>query len=145
MDKRRGSRLSTKMIVTSTLLILGIVALFGAIEAQQMTKAFDERAQQLATVQMDALRRRGEAQTRDLVQTTRGALLNNDFTTLQTFIPQVAAKDDEVIAWAFVADKDGQVIAHSDAAFNLKPVSDELGKDLVGAIQLRGKEWQDKR
>src|SRR4051794_3442085 len=104
MEKRRGSSLSRKMILTTTLLILGIVALFGSIEAWQMSKNFEERARQLETVQKDGLKRRGEAQTLDLVQAARSALLNNDYATLQDFIPSLKATNDSTFAWAFVAD-----------------------------------------
>src|SRR5262249_27593851 len=120
MEKRRGVSLSSKMIATTTALILGIVALFGYLNAQQNAKVFDEQSGRLREISIDNLRKRGDVQTRDLVQAGGTALVNNDYSALRHFMSQLhdASKDDAEFAYAFIADKDGQIFAHTDAALN---------------------------
>src|SRR5207302_4734801 len=113
MEKRRGASISVKMIATSTLLILTIVALFGILNIVNTSRVFDEQSQRLRESFVTSLQKRGSVQTKDLVQASRNAIVQNDFTTLQNFVPDIA-KDDPEVAYVYVADKDGTVLAHSD-------------------------------
>jgi serine phosphatase RsbU (regulator of sigma subunit)/HAMP domain-containing protein len=130
MEKRRGASISVKMIATSTLLILIIVALFGILSVVNTGRVFDEQARQLSESVEASLQRRGVAQAKDLVQASKTAILNNDFTTLQTFVPEIA-KDDAEVAYVFVTDETGQVMAHSKPDMNGKPITDAVGKELT--------------
>jgi len=141
MEKRRGSSLSSKMILTTSGLILVIVALFGIINATHMSRIFDEQSQNLSQTFMEGLRKRGDVQTRDLAQTSRTAILQNDYSTLQNFVPQLAPKGDKEVAFAFVADRDGTVLAHSDPALNGKPLADQAGKELIAATAAMSKRF----
>ncbi len=116
-EKRRGASISVKMIATSTALILFIVALFGALNVVNTSRVFDESAKALQDNTISGLQKRGMAQTRDLVQSTRSAILQSDYTTLQGLMPEIAKEDPE-IAYVYVADKEGTVLAHSDKQFN---------------------------
>jgi sensor histidine kinase regulating citrate/malate metabolism len=130
--QRRGTSISLKMILTTTALIVLIVALFGAINALSTSTVYNEQIDLLTKTFNQSIEKRGKVQTKDLVQSSRTAILGSDFSTLQSFVPEVA-KDDPEVKYAFVADKDGIVLAHTDKAQNGKPVGDKLAKELVSA------------
>jgi serine phosphatase RsbU (regulator of sigma subunit) len=140
MDKqRRGASISVKMIATSTLLILVIVALFGMLNVVNTGHVFDEQAQRSKEAFVASLQRRGQAQAKDLVQASKVAILSNDFGTLQTFVPEIA-KDDPEVSYVLVTDKEGQIMAHSNPAMNGRGVSDATAKELVKAKEAATKE-----
>jgi serine phosphatase RsbU (regulator of sigma subunit) len=141
MEKRKGSSLSSKMILGTSGLILVIVALFGIINATHMRSIYDEQSRRLSQVFLEDLTKRGDVQTRDLAQTSRTAILQNDYSTLQTFVPQLAPKGDREVAYAFVADRDGTVLAHSDSSLNGKPLSDQAGRELIAATSTVSKKF----
>jgi serine phosphatase RsbU (regulator of sigma subunit) len=139
MEKRRGASISVKMIATSTLLILIIVALFGILNVVNTGRTFDEQAGRQKETFVSQLQKRGQAQAKDLVQASRSAILNSDFKTLQNFVPEIA-KDDPEVEWVFVTDKDGMAMAHSDDALRGKPITDAVGKELLAAKEAVTKE-----
>jgi serine phosphatase RsbU (regulator of sigma subunit) len=132
MEKRRGASISVKMIATSTLLILMIVALFGILNIVNTSRVFDEQALRQSDAFKTSLQKRGTVQTKDLVQASRTAIVQNDFTTLQGFVPDIA-KDDPEVAYVYVADKDGMVIAHSAKEMLGKPMTDPAAKEMLAA------------
>src|SRR6266498_2241727 len=132
MEKRRGASISVKMIATSTLLILGVVALFGILNVLNTSKVFDDQAKSQRKSFSEQLQKRGTVQTKDLVQASRTAIVQNDFTTLQGFVPEVA-KDDVEVAYVYVADKENTVLAHSDKNLNGKPVTDASAREMMAA------------
>ncbi len=132
MEKRRGASISVKMIATSTLLILMIVALFGILNIVNTSRVFEEQSQRQRDSFVASLQKRGTVQTRNLVQASRNAILQSDYTTLQNFVPDIAKEDPEV-AYVYVASNDGLVLAHSDEKLKGKPMTDPLSKDLLTA------------
>src|SRR4051794_8663797 len=132
MEKRRGASISVKMIATSTLLILVVVALFGGLNVFNTSKVFDDQAKSQQKSFAEQLQKRGTVQTKDLVQASRTAIVQNDFTTLQSFVPEVA-KDDVEVAYVYVADRDGTVLAHSDKALNGRPMTDPAMKEILAS------------
>lgn len=130
MGKGRGASISVKMIATSALLVVIIVALFGGLSALNTSREFSEQARQQRESFVASLKKRGLVQTKDLVLASRNAILQSDYTTLQGFVPNIAADDPEV-SYVFVTDKDGMVLAHSSSAENGKPIADPVGKELV--------------
>jgi serine phosphatase RsbU (regulator of sigma subunit) len=132
MEKRRGASISVKMIATSTLLILMIVALFGILNIVNTSRVFDEQGKRQSDAFVTSLQKRGSVQTKDLAQASRNAILQSDFTTLQQFVPEIANEDPEV-AYVYVADKDGIVLAHSNKALNGKPMTDPQAKEMLAA------------
>jgi serine phosphatase RsbU (regulator of sigma subunit) len=132
MEKRRGASISVKMIATSTLLILTIVALFGILNIVNTSRVFDEQAQRQRESFVQSLQKRGSVQTRDLVQSSRTSIVQNDYTTLQNFVPEIAKGDPEV-AYVYVADKEGQVLAHSDKTQLGRPMTDPASKEMLSA------------
>jgi serine phosphatase RsbU (regulator of sigma subunit) len=141
MEKRRGASISVKMIATSTLLILVIVALFGILNVVNTSQVFEEQGRHQRDAFVTALQKRGSVQTKDLVQASRNAILQSDYTTLQNFVPEIA-KDDAEVAYVYVADKEGVVLAHSDETLRGKPMTDPLSKDLLTAKEPVTKEVQ---
>src|SRR5262245_2098710 len=120
MEKRRGASISVKMIATSTLLILVIVALFGILNVVNTSRVFDEQATREKENFVTQLQKRGQAQAKDLVQASKSAVLQGDFAMLQEFVPDIA-KDDPEVDWVFVSDKEALFLAHSDKALKGKP------------------------
>jgi serine phosphatase RsbU (regulator of sigma subunit) len=132
MEKRRGASISVKMIATSTLLILTIVALFGILNIVNTSRVFDEQGQRQREAFVTSLQKRGSVQARDLAQASQNAIVQNDYTTLANFVPNIAKEDTEV-AYVYVADKDGVVLAASDEKMRGKPMTDPQTKDLLNA------------
>src|SRR5262249_8803372 len=106
MEKRRGASISVKMIATSTILILLVVALFGILNIVNTSRVFEEQAQRQRDSVLQSLQKRGATQTRDLAQASQNAILGADWKTLANFVPKIAQEDTE-IAYLYVADKDG--------------------------------------
>jgi serine phosphatase RsbU (regulator of sigma subunit)/HAMP domain-containing protein len=131
-DKRRGASISVKLIATTTLLILVVVAMFGVLNIVNTGKVFDEQAALQRDSYVGALKARGNVQTRDLAESGRIAILNSDWSTLQSFVPSTAAEDPEV-AYVFIADESGLVNAHSNKELNGKPVADAGVKELMAS------------
>ncbi len=129
---RKGASISVKMIATSTALIALTVALFGGLNIVNTGRVFDQQAKALRDTTITGLSRRGLGQTRVLVQSSRNALPQSDYATLQQVIPDVA-HDDPSIAYIYVADKDGTLLAHSDRSLNGKTLNDPLAKELFAA------------
>jgi serine phosphatase RsbU (regulator of sigma subunit) len=132
MEKRRGASISVKMIATSTLLILMIVALFGILNIVNTSRVFDEQGQRLRDSFVTSLQKRGSVQTRDLAQASLNAIVMTDPTTLQNFVPEIAKGDPEV-AYAYVADKEGIVLAASDMKLNGKAMTDPQAKEMLAS------------
>lgn len=145
MEKRRGMNLSTKMILTTSALILGIVALFGWLNATQSVRTFDESTARLRESTFENLRGRGAVQIRSLGESARTRIVTSEFSTLQDNFPTLAGKDDALVAWAFVADSNGQVIAHTDKSRNATPVADAVGKALLEKPEPRGRVFDAER
>lgn len=141
MEKRRGASISVKMIATSTLLILMIVALFGILNIVNTSRVFEEQSQHQRDSFVASLQKRGVVQTRDLAQASLNAVLNSDWKTLAAFVPNIA-KDDPEVAYVYVVDKDGVVLAHSVESMLGKPITDTVAKDMMAAKDAVTKEVQ---
>ncbi len=145
MDQPARSRsLSLKLILTSALLVVGVVALFGTINAYTTGKTWDEQAALLSDLYTRSILNRGRVQTADLVQASRGPILQSDFATLQTFVPEVV-KDDPEMTYAFVADKDGLLLAHSDKARDGKALAEGVDREMVAAKEFATRRVDDKK
>ncbi|HEY2749549.1 MAG TPA: SpoIIE family protein phosphatase [Polyangia bacterium] len=127
------------MIATSTLLILGVVALFGILNIVNTSRVFEEQAQRQREAFVTSLQKRGTTQTRDLAQSGQNAIVNNDWKTLANFVPNIAKEDTEV-AYVYVVDKDGVALAHSDEKMLGRPITDPIAKELMAAKETVTKE-----
>ncbi|HEY3352543.1 MAG TPA: SpoIIE family protein phosphatase [Polyangia bacterium] len=111
------------MILVTTALIVVIVALFGVLSVWNMGRMFDDTAKRSEEVTTTALRRRAETAVRTLVPMSRTAIQQSDWITLRDFIPAIGKEDPE-LAFVYVADKDGLVMAHTQKDRNEKKVTD---------------------
>jgi serine phosphatase RsbU (regulator of sigma subunit) len=139
MEKRRGASISVKMIATSTLLILTIVALFGILNIVNTSGVFDEQAQQQRESFVASLQKRGSVQTKDLAQASLNAMVQSDYTTLASFVPEIAKGDTEV-AYVYVTDKDGVVLAHSNESLKGKAITDPHAREMLSSKEAVTKE-----
>jgi serine phosphatase RsbU (regulator of sigma subunit) len=122
--------IGAKLIATTTLLVLLLVGLFGFMNVMNTGRLFDEQAEAQRQSFKQSLRKRGLVQVRDLAEAGRNAITNNDWKTLEGFVPGIA-KDDQEIAYVFIADSNGLINAHSIAARNGKPVSEPIDIELT--------------
>lgn len=134
MAPRRSASISLKMILTSTALVLVVVSLSGAVSALYTRRIFDESAARLRAVLTEAIERRGLSLVLTLAETARTALIQNDYGTLKSVVPQAARKNPDVLAIYIVADT-GVVVAHSQDRFNtveqpLEQVDPDVGPRL---------------
>ena len=139
MEKRRGASISVKMIATSTLLILIIVALFGILNVVNTSRVFDESGGSAsATRSVASLQKRGVGRRpRTSCKPSRTPSCSTDYTTLQNFVPDIA-KDDPEVAYVYVADKEGIGRSRTPTrSCNGKPMTDPSAKELL-AGQGRG-------
>src|SRR5258708_2648164 len=105
MVKRRGASVYVKSVATSTLLILLIVGMFGALNVRNTGRIVDEQSLRQSDGFKTALKKRGDVQTRELAQAARNAIATNDWGNLQAFVPEIG-KDDPDVAYVYVVDKD---------------------------------------
>ena len=123
MASKRGSSISVKMILTSVSLITLVVGLLGSISVIYSRRTFDEAAHRLSEAYDSALEARAQTLTQTMVESARAALIQSDYSSLQTFVPE-AAKTDSDVAALYVITDNGFVAAHSDPRLKEKPVSE---------------------
>lgn len=123
MATQRGASISTKLILTSIVLILLIIGLLGTTSIFYSQRAFTEAGRRLSEAYNSALDTRAEAQTLTIVESARTALMQTDYSSLQNFVPQAAKIDRDIIAIYVITDN-GFVAAHSDPRLKEKPVSE---------------------
>ena len=111
------------MIVTSVTLITLVVGLLGSISVIYSRRTFDEAARRLSEAYDSALESRAQTLTQTMVESARAALIQSDYSSLQTFVPE-AAKTDSDVAALYVITDNGFVAAHSDPRLKEKPVSE---------------------
>ncbi|MCA1662718.1 MAG: SpoIIE family protein phosphatase, partial [Myxococcales bacterium] len=109
-----------------------IVALFGILNIVNTSRVFDEQGQRQRDAFVASLQKRGSVQTKDLAQASRNAILGSDWATMQQFVPEIASEDPEV-AYVYVADREGVVLAHSDTKMHGKPMTDPQAKEMLAA------------
>ena len=123
MASKRGSSISVKMILTSVSLITLVVGLLGSISVIYSRRTFDEAAHRLSEAYDSALEARAQTLTQTMVESARAAIIQSDYSSLQTFVPE-AAKTDSDVAALYVITDNGFVAAHSDPRLKEKPVSE---------------------
>ena len=139
----RDVTLGARLIATTTALVLALVALFGGVQLWQQARIFDEQSLRLAESQLRAIEQRGTAQTRDLVEASRSAIMQSDYATLQALVPRLAPEGERDVAWAMVVDPDGRVVAHSDRARNAQSVEEQLAIEIIDQIEATIDEARD--
>jgi serine phosphatase RsbU (regulator of sigma subunit) len=123
---RRGVSISVKLISGSAGLLVLVMGLFGAMNTVSSQRIIDDSTKRLQEKISEQIKVSGSGQLRLLAETTRIAVVQSDFTTLQSTIHNIGRHDENVTAVA-VVDKSGMVLAHSD--------SNRVGKKAEGLLQ----------
>ncbi len=110
----RGLSVGVRLIAASTALLVVVVGLFAIMNSFNSRRLVDDSARRLESEISAGLAKAGTAQLQLLAEATRIALLQSDYTTLQTTVANMARHDESVVA-AAVVDPSGSIIAHSDA------------------------------
>jgi serine phosphatase RsbU (regulator of sigma subunit) len=132
MEKRRGPSISVKMILTTTAIIVIIVAGFGVASVWRLNKLFEQNEQVLRAQTEKNLADKGLSLAAALAGALKAAFLGNDWNNLQGSIPDVAKKDNQ-IAFLYVAEKDGRIQAASDVTRNGKGADDAAWHELASS------------
>jgi sigma-B regulation protein RsbU (phosphoserine phosphatase) len=111
---RRSLSIRYKLIIVSTLLLVVVIGLFGAMNSMQSRRIIDDFSKKLQEKTSETLRRSGTVQLRLLAETTRVALVQRDYSTLQATIKNVAKQGKGAITAVAAVDKDGTVLAHNN-------------------------------
>jgi serine phosphatase RsbU (regulator of sigma subunit) len=127
VDKRHGPSISVKMILTTTLLIVVIVAGFGLLNIWTLGRVFDRQVAEAERLIRDQLQKVGGATLVAVSSSTRSFLETNNDADLRKHLVDLAKKDPSIVA-VYVLDANLGLVAHSDEARNPKeghpPVSD---------------------
>jgi serine phosphatase RsbU (regulator of sigma subunit) len=112
---KRGISISVKLIVGSTTLVIFVIGLFGVINSMSSRRIIDDATNRLREKITAGLRQAGMAQLQLFAEATRLALLQSDYSTLQT-MSQNIVKEDERVTEVVVVDAKETILAHNDAA-----------------------------
>lgn len=117
MEKRHGPSISVKLILTSTALIVLIIAGFGALNIYNIGRVYDDSVAEKGVLFRQELARVGRATVQALEASSRSYIDTNNDSDLRNFVSQLAKKDDE-ISFVYVLDPAQLLIAHSDLVRN---------------------------
>jgi HAMP domain-containing protein len=120
-ERRRSASITAKMIASSTVLVLVLVGVFGIVSAINLGRLFDVEEARLRDGAALELSARGAAEARALARQAQAALGDGDVEGLQALLTRMRA-DEPDLAWAAITDREGTVLAHSDAANNGRPL-----------------------
>lgn len=122
---KRGISISVKLISVSTVLLILVIGLFGVMSNLQSRRIIDAATNRLRTKITEQMRSGGAGQLKLLAESTRIAVVQSDFTTLQTTILNLGK--DEGVTEVAVVDPSGTLLAHSKA--------DRVGKAAEGLLK----------
>jgi sigma-B regulation protein RsbU (phosphoserine phosphatase) len=117
-----------KLITISTLLLIVVIGLFGVVNSMQSRRIIDDFSETLQTKITTSLRQSGTGQLQLLAETARIALLQSDYSTLQTTVRDVGHQ--ELVTAVAVVNMQGTVLAHSDPKLSGKPATGLLKKKI---------------
>ena len=133
MSTQSGVSIGIKLILTIIVLVMLVVGLLGTTSIYYSRQAFDKTTEQMRSDKESAIEKITETLTLTLVESARTALMQSDYSSLQTFVPE-AAKIDREIAEVYVITDNGFIAAHSDPKQKEKPVAEvdpKLGPELA--------------
>jgi serine phosphatase RsbU (regulator of sigma subunit) len=117
MEKRHGPSISVKLILTSTALIVLIIAGFGLLSIWNVGRVYDENVAEKEEIFKNELVRVGSATAQALEASSRNYIFVSNDADLRAFVTQLAKKDEQ-ITFVYVLDPDYKLIAHSDGTRN---------------------------
>src|SRR5512144_2809819 len=116
-DKRHGPSISMKMILTTTLLIVIIIAGFGLLNIWTIGRVFDQSVAEKERLIRDQLQRVGNATVLAVAASSRSFLESNNDADLRKYVIDLPARDPS-IAEVYVLDANHGLVAHSDPKQN---------------------------
>ena len=111
-----------RLVLTSTLVISVLIGAFGWGISMQARRLIDQSAELIQARTRESLQRSGDSTLGAIVESTRIALAQNDFATIQETLQNLARRDKRVLAMA-VVDRQGRILAHNDPSRVGKPAS----------------------
>jgi serine phosphatase RsbU (regulator of sigma subunit) len=102
----------SKLITASTLLIVLVIGLFCLVNIVQSRRIIDHFSAELHRERSETIRQVGVAQLQMLADTARIALVQADYSALQTIVTRLGK--DKLVTAAAVVGQTGTVLAHSD-------------------------------
>jgi sigma-B regulation protein RsbU (phosphoserine phosphatase) len=126
---RRQFSIRMKLITVSTLLLVVVIGLFGVVNSMQSRRIIDDFSGMLQTKITDSLRQSGTSQLQLLAETARIALLQSDYSTLQTMVRDVGQQ--ELVTAVGVVNMHGTVLAHSDTKRSGQPATGLMKKKIT--------------
>src|SRR5688572_16964476 len=115
VDKRHGPSISLKMILTTTLLIIVIVAGFGLLNIYTLGRVYDSQVTEAERLIRDQLSKVGASTVVAVSSSTRSFLESNNDADLRKHLVDLAKKDPTLAA-VYVLDANLGLVAHSDEA-----------------------------
>lgn len=125
MEKRHGPSISVKLILTTTAMIVLIIAGFGALNAWNINQVYDQQVVEKKELFAKELKSVGTATLRALEAASRGYLNENKSEEVRKAVdglvgPELAKDEkDRTLAFVYVLTPDlpeTKLVAHSDAA-----------------------------
>lgn len=126
--------ISVKLILISTLLLCVVVGVFALLDNMKSSRVINTISKRLQQEKIAGLRKTGIAQLQLLSETSRIALLESEYETLQNMLINMSRQDERVTGVA-VIDRGGRVLAHNDKRHVGKTATGSL-KDISGAKEL---------
>lgn len=111
MAKRSGLSISVKMILTSTLLVLLIVAGFGIMNIINIRDVYDTTASEKIESFRQALQNKGETTTQIFAQAMLTNLINNADDDIKLIVTKTANQDPE-LKLIYILSRDKRVVAY---------------------------------
>ncbi len=117
MATRGGLSISLKMIITTTLLIVMIVGIFGFIAILNTKDLYDEQAKRQQQIFEQSTREHGSSQIETLAEGIIGPLKGTEFDVIHPMLIR-AKQHDVLVRHIWLLDSDGRRVASSNKADN---------------------------
>ena len=113
MATRGGLSISLKMIITTTLLIVMIVGIFGFISILNTKDIYDDQARRQQRIFEQSTREHGTSQIETLAEGVIGPLKDNEYGRAQEVLVR-ARQHDVLVKHIWLLDGQGRRVASSD-------------------------------
>lgn len=118
MATRGGLSISLKMIITTTLLIVMIVSIFGFIAILSTKDLYDEQAKRQQQIFEQSTREHGASQIQTLADGIIGPLKGTEFEVIHPMLIR-AKQHDVLVRHIWLLDQEGRRVASSNKADNV--------------------------
>lgn len=133
MAKRAGPSISVKMILSTTLLILGIVVGFGFLNIYNIRTVYDQSANDKVAQFRQQLTEGGQAVTQTFAEAVKPFLANTDISEIKGLVTKTQ-QQVQGLKLVYVLDGNRGVVGHTDASRygeDNPPINDESWTKIV--------------